>query len=208
LKKAVCKLCRSEGSKLFLKGERCLSEKCPVERKNASNVKTAFSSKRRSKVSAYGKQLREKQKAKHMSGLLEKQFRKYFHQASKQKGQTGETLLRMLECRLDNIIYQLGFASSKKQARQMITHGHIKIDDSIVDRPSYQLKIGDTIALSKKALDFDMVKKIMEKSKQRTGPGFIKYDPDTKIATMLNLPTREDITIPVNEQLIVELYSK
>jgi len=210
LGKAVCKLCRSQMAKLFLKGERCLSEKCPMEKASkVARKKGKRGGRRPAKMSEYGLQLREKQKAKRMAGIREKQFNLYYQKASRRKGLTGELLLQMLECRLDNIVYQLSMASSKAQARQLVAHCNVRVNDRVVNRPSCQVKAGDKISLSKKAMDSEFVKKSVEKAKKHGEiPRYLQFDPENIVGTMLNMPVREDISIPVEEQLIVELYSK
>ncbi len=208
MNKAVCKLCRKQNTKLFFKGERCLSAKCPVDKPAAGRFPRG-SRRRPGKISEYGLQLREKQKAKRMAGMREKQFNLYYKRSSRKKGQTGVSLLKMLECRLDNIVYQLGIASSKSQARQLITHCHVRVNGVVVNKPSYQVEVGNKISLSKKAMDFKMVKDVVAKSKEQGNvPRYLQFDSDKKEGVMLDLPSREDISIPVEEQLIVELYSK
>jgi len=202
---SVCKLCRREKVKLFLKGERCFSPKCAIERRGSA---TGQSAEVRERLSGYGLQLREKQKARRMSGIMEKQFRKYFRMAERKKGLPGENLLRLLECRLDNIVFRLGFASSKSQARQLVQHRHIRVNGRCVDIPSYQVKVGDKISLDEKSKDLETVKAAREKAKERGIPSWMEFDQSTNTATILKLPKREEISIPVQEQLIVELYSK
>lgn len=207
--KAVCKLCKSQMAKLFLKGERCLSEKCPLEKASKAARNKRLRTRRPAKMSEYGLQLREKQKAKRMAGMREKQFNLYYQKASRKKGQTGELLLQMLECRLDNIVYQLSMASSKAQARQLVTHRNVRVNNIVVNKPSCQVKVGDEISLSKKAANSKFVKNSVEKAKKHGEiPGFLQFDPEKIVGTMLVMPAREDISIPVEEQLIVELYSK
>lgn len=202
---SVCKLCRREKIKLFLKGERCFSPKCPIERK------ASVSGKRREvreRLSKYGMQLREKQRARLMSGILEKQFRKYFKTAERKKGLPGENLLRLLECRLDNIVFRLGFASSRNQARQLVRHRHVRVNGRCVDIPSYQVKIGDRVSLDEKSKQLETVKAAQEKAKERGFPAWIEFDQSTNTGKILELPKREEMSIPVQEQLIVELFSK
>lgn len=202
---SVCKLCRREKMKLFLKGERCFSPKCPIARQ------ASVSGKRREvreRISKYGVQLREKQRAKLMSGILEKQFRKYFKTAERKKGLPGENLLRLLECRLDNIVFRLGFASSRNQARQLVRHRHVRVNGRCVDIPSYQVKIGDKISLDEKSKQLETVKAAQEKAKERGFPAWIEFDKSTNTGRILELPKREEMSIPVQEQLIVELFSK
>ncbi len=202
---SVCKLCRREKIKLFLKGERCFSPKCPIEKQaSVSGERGAV----RERLSEYGMQLREKQRARLMSGILEKQFRKYFGTAERRKGLPGENLLRLLECRLDNIVFRLGFASSRNQARQLVRHRHVKVNGRRVNIPSYQVKIGDRISLDEKSRQLETVKAAQEKAKERGFPAWIEFDDSTSTGRILEFPKREEISIPVQEQLIVELYSK
>ena len=213
MKKVFCKLCRKEGAKLFFKGERCFSEKCPIEKVTAvkgrgrGRGKPGFQ--KPVKLSEYGRQLKEKQKVKRMAGLRERQFHSYYMKASKKKDATGTMLLSMIERRVENIVFQLGFTSSKSQARQLVVHGHVRVNDNIVDKPSFQLKVGDKVSLSGKAYEFKFVKDSIEKTKQRSDvPGYLQLDAEGKVGTVIALPTRDDISIPAKEQLIVELYSK
>ena len=202
---SVCKLCRREKIKMFLKGERCFSPKCPIERQASVSGKRGEV---RERLSKYGVQLREKQRARLMSGILEKQFRKYFETAERKKGLPGENLLRLLECRLDNIVFRLGFASSRNQARQLVRHRHVRVKGRCVDIPSYQVKIGDKISLDEKSKQLETVKAAQEKAKERGFPAWIEFDQSTNTGKILELPRREEISIPVQEQLIVELFSK
>ncbi|MFQ5867015.1 MAG: 30S ribosomal protein S4 [bacterium] len=201
----VCKLCRRENVKLFLKGERCLTPKCAIERQGSAS---GGRRERAQRLSKYGMQLREKQKARRISGILEKQFRKYFKIARHRKGLPGEDLLRLLECRLDNIVFRLGFASSRNQARQLIRHRHIRVNGRCVNIPSYQVRVGDRISLGEKSKNLEIVKVAQEKAKERGIPAWIEFDQSTNTGTILELPKREEISIPVQEQIIVELYSK
>jgi len=202
---SVCKLCRREKIKMFLKGERCFSPKCPIERQASVSGKRGEV---RERLSKYGVQLREKQRARLMSGILEKQFGKYFETAERKKGLPGENLLRLLECRLDNIVFRLGFASSRNQARQLVRHRHVRVKGRCVDIPSYQVKIGDKISLDEKSKQLETVKAAQEKAKERGFPAWIEFDQSTNTGKILELPRREEISIPVQEQLIVELFSK
>ena len=204
---SVCKLCRREKIKLFLKGERCFSPKCPIERQAAVS-KDRKQVRTRTRLSEYGMQLKEKQKARLMTGVLEKQFRKYFKKAERKKGLPGENLLRLLECRLDNIVFRLGFASSRNQARQLVRHRHIRVNGRCVNIPSYQVRVGDRISLDEKSKQLETVKVAQEKAKERGLPAWIEFDQSTNTGRILELPKREEISIPVQEQLIVELYSK
>jgi len=202
---SACRLCRREGMKLFLKGERCYTEKCAVERKNYPPGQHGQG---RQKNSNYGLQLREKQKAKRIFGVLEGQFRNYFKRAERKSGITGENLLCMLGTRFDNIAYHLGFASSRKGARQLIRHGHLKINGRKVNIPTYQLKQGDIIELREKSKKIEWIKDTMESAVHRGIPQWLEIVPEKFMGTVKNLPTREDIALPIQEQLIVELYSK
>lgn len=202
----VCKQCRREGLKLFLKGQRCLTEKCTFnERKNPPGPPQ----KRRPKLSGYALQLREKQKVKRVYGVLEKQFRNYYHRAQRMSGITGENLLVLLERRLDNTIYRMGIASSRAQARNMISHGHILINGKRLDVASYQVKVGDEITLSAKVKDADLVKSNIDIAR---GVGlvadWIESAEDGRSGVISKMPTRENIDIPIKEQIIIEHYSK
>ncbi|MCK4802560.1 30S ribosomal protein S4 [bacterium] len=208
---SVCKLCRREKIKLFLKGERCFSPKCPVEKQAAvskGRKQVRIRTRTRTRLSEYGMQLKEKQRARLMTGVLEKQFRKYFRKAEREKGLPGENLLRLLECRLDNIVFRLGFASSRNQARQLVRHRHTRVNGRCVDIPSYQVRVGDRISLDEKSKQLEIVKVAQEKAKERGLPAWIEFDQSTSTGRILELPKREEISIPVQEQLIVELYSK
>ena len=200
---AVCRLCRRESQKLFLKGERCYSTKCALERRNFPPGQHGQG---RKKTSDYGLQLREKQKAKRFYGLLEKQFRNTFDKASKRKGITGENLLIMLETRLDNTVFRMGFASSRKEARQLVTHGHFTIDGKKVDIPSYEVKPGQKIAVKKTSQSSPKFKELKEY--QITVPSWINVDVEKFEGTVITLPARADIDTQIEEHLIVELYSK
>ncbi|MBK7228892.1 MAG: 30S ribosomal protein S4 [Ignavibacteriales bacterium] len=202
---SVCKLCRRERQKLFLKGQKCFSEKCPIEEKNYPPGQHGLS--RRAKVSEYGVQLREKQKIKRSYGLLETQFRNYFEKANKQKGRTGENLIKLLERRLDNVVFRLGFASSRKQARQLITHRHIMINNSLVTIPAYLLKAGDVIQVKEKSKKLDAIHNSLKRVKDNTY-GWLTVDKATLSGTFVQVPERADVPLNANEQLVVELYSK
>ncbi len=202
---SVCRLCRREGTKLYLKGDRCYSDKCAIARRPAAPGQHGQS---RKKVSEYGLQLREKQKAKRTYGVMEKQFRNYFKKAEKMRGITGENLLQMLERRLDNVVYRLGFASSRAQARQFVRHGHITVDGKRVDIPSYLVNAGQTIAVAQKSIDkMEYFKGIREEG-EKTVPEWLQVDFEKLEGTVSHLPAREDIDTPIEEHLIVELYSK
>ena len=202
---SVCRLCRREGMKLFLKGERCYTGKCAISKERATPGQHGQS---RKKLSEYGMQLREKQKARRFYGVLEAQFAHYFELAEHQQGQAGENLLRLLESRLDNVAYRLGFAMSRPEARQFVTHGHFTVNGKNVNIPSYLVKPGDVIAFRTKSLESNKVKSVLEANSARPIPGWLSLNPDTKIGTVVNLPSREDIDIQIEEHLIVELYSK
>jgi small subunit ribosomal protein S4 len=202
----VCRLCRREGMKLFLKGERCYTEKCAIEKRNV--IPGQHGRARRSKMVGYGIQLREKQKVKRTYGVLENQFRRYFEAADRQKGITGELLLQSLERRLDNVVYRLGFATSRPQARQLVRHGHFTVNGRNVDIPSYAVRQGDTVAVHQTSRENPTIQHAMEEVKGRGIPEWLLIDPAALAGTVSQLPSREQINLPVQEQLIVELYSK
>jgi small subunit ribosomal protein S4 len=191
--------------KLFLKGDRCFKEKCAFERRGYA---PGHHGRRRSKIQGYGIQLREKQKVKRMYGVLERQFRNYFAKAAKGKGITGAALLQMLERRLDNVVYRLGFASSRSMARQLVSHGHVTMDGRKVTVASALVKPGSVIALHDKSRKNEQVKICLDTAKGRGVPSWLELDADQFRGTVLQLPSREEITMPIQEQLIVELYSK
>ena len=203
--KSVCRLCRRENLKLFLKGERCYTEKCAFDRRNYPPGQHGQA---RKKFSDYGTQLREKQKVKWMYGVLENQFRNIFKEADRQKGITGETLLALLERRLDNTIYRLGFANSRNEARQLVRHKHFIVNQSKVDIPSYLVKPGDVIQLREKSKKVVRILEALEGVARRGVPSWLELDKDQMKGSVKGLPAREDITIPIQEKLIVELYSK
>ncbi len=203
---AVCRLCRREGMKLFLKGERCYTEKCAIEKRNLPPGQ--HGKLRKAKLVGYGLQLREKQKVKRIYGVLENQFRRYFEMADRQRGITGETLLQLLERRLDNVVYRLGFATSRPQARQLVRHGHFTVNGKKVDVPSFSVKAGDVVAVRGGSAENTAIQHAMEEVKGRGIPEWISFDPGTLSGRIASLPTREQINLPVQEQLIVELYSK
>lgn len=203
---AVCRQCRREGHKLFLKGDRCYTQKCAMEcRPYAPGM---HGQNRRSKTSDYGKQLREKQKARRYYGLLENQFRGYFDIAERRPGQTGENLLSICESRLDNVVYRLGFAMSRAEARQFVNHGHFTINGRKVNIPSFQVKPGMVIALREKSRSLEKIKANVEANAFRQPPRWLEYDAANMIAKVVAVPAREDIDLPIEEHLIVELYSK
>ncbi|HEK86468.1 MAG: 30S ribosomal protein S4 [Candidatus Saccharicenans sp.] len=203
--KPDCRLCRIERTKLFLKGNKCLTDKCPLEKRPFAPGQHG---RLRKRVLGYALQLREKQKLKRYYCMSEKQFRLFFRRAEKEKGVTGENLLVMLEKRLDNVVYTLGFALSRSQARQMITHGQVRVNDRKVTVPSYQVKEGDLISLKEKLAQSEKFKEIVETNKTKTIPNWLQVDWDNLQGKVVSLPTRQDITIPVEEHLIVEFYSK
>lgn len=200
-----CRLCRREGIKLYLKGERCYTEKCAIDRKGYAPGQHGRS---RRKFSEYGLQLREKQKAKRVYGVMERQFRKYFRTADRKKGITGENLLRILETRLDNVVYRIGFASSRAEARQFINHGHFTVDGRKVDIASYEVSVGEVIAIKESSKKLERFKELLESAADRIAPPWLEVNLDAMEARVIALPSREDIDIPIEEHLIVELYSK
>jgi len=201
----VCKICRREAMKLFLKGERCLSDKCGFERRP---YPPGEHGRGRIKESEYAKQLREKQKVKRTYGLLEKQFRGYYKKAARQKGITGENLLRLLEIRFDDVVYRAGFAFSRPEARQLVRHGHFVINGRRVDIPSYRLKAGDIFNMAPGAKAADRIRQASGAASKAVIPEWLEIDAKNLTGKVKDLPTREQITMPVHEQLIVELYSK
>ncbi len=204
----VCKLCRREGTKLFLKGTRCLTEKCAIERRSYAPGQHGQGRGRRRKVSEYAKQLREKQKVKRIYGLTEKQFRNNFERVSHQPGVTGENLLVALECRLDNVVHRMGFAASRKGARQLVRHRHIQVNGRTVDIPSYHVRPGDEVRVAEKSRDSTPVRASLEALSRAAPVSWITVDTDKAVGKLTELPTRDDIPLAVQEQLIVELYSK
>ena len=202
----VCRLCRREGMKLFLKGERCYTEKCAIEKRNFAPGQHGKT--RKSKLAGYGVQLREKQKVKRIYGVLEDQFRRYFEQAERTRGITGETLLQLLERRLDNVAYRLGFATSRAQARQLVRHGHFTVNGRKVDIPSFSVKPGDVVAIRQTSRNNPAILHALEEVKGRGVPEWLSFDQAALSARIGSVPTREQINLPVQEQLIVELYSK
>lgn len=204
---AVCRLCRREGMKLYLKGERCYKEKCSFEARKGK-IPGQHGAGKMKKPTGYALQLREKQKVKRIYGVLEKQFRLYFEKAERRKGQAGHNLLIMLESRLDNVVYRLGFAPSRAAARQMVMHGHVHVDGRRVDIPSYQVRSGQTVELSERARQNDGVKNAVETAAGRGIPKWLSLDAGAFKGQVIASPTREDVPLDINEQLIVELYSK
>ena len=202
---SVCRLCRREGMKLFLKGDRCFKDKCAIERRN---YPPGQHGRRRSKLLGYGIQLREKQKVKRIYGLLESQFRLAFARAERRKGITGANLLEELERRLDNVVYSLGFAASRAQARQLVRHGHVTVGGRKVSIPSYRVSKGQVVAIKEKSRTNEQIKASVETARARGVPAWLDLTPESFSGSVVELPKREDIKLPIQEQLIVELYSK
>ena len=202
----VCRLCRSEGTKLFLKGTKCLSDRCPIEKRNFPPG--MHGKDRKAKIVGYGLQLHEKQKAKRMYFTLEGQFREYYEKANRATGVTGELLIQQLERRLDNVAYRLGFAISRRQARQVVRHGHVTVNGRKVNIPSYQVNAGDEIAIRENAKKLLIVEQGAQYAAQNPVPAWLEANFDTFTGRVLSLPKRKDVNLPINEQLIVELYSK
>ncbi len=204
---AVCRLCRREGLKLFLKGDRCLSPKCAIEKRNFPPGDHGQKVNFRRKVSDYGMQMREKQKARRIYGVMEKQFRRYFRDANRREGMTGVTLLTTLESRLDNVVYRLGFADSRAQARQLVAHGHFAVNGRKTDIPSFSVSIGDAVAVRENSRAMTYFKDRSQTMQGRT-PAWLNLSIANMSGSVVNQPGREDIEIPLNEQLIVEYYSR
>ena len=202
---AVCRICRREGDKLFLKGDRCYTDKCAIARRGYAPGQHGQG---RKKMSEYGTQLREKQKAKRYYGLLENQFYHCFELASKMAGKTGENLLKVLESRLDNVVYRAGFAMSRPEARQLVSHGHFTVNGKPVNIPSYMVKAGDVVAIVEKSMSSDKIKGVLEANASRPALNWLSVDKNKAQATVVNLPERSEIDLQVEEQLIVELFSK
>ena len=202
----VCRLCRREGLKLFLKGSKCFTDKCPIEKRNFAPGQHGKD--RKAKIVGYGLQLREKQKAKRIYFTQESQFRNYFEKAATTKGVTGELLLQQLERRLDNVVYRLGFGISRRQARQLVRHGHVAVNGRKVNIPSYQASVGEEITVREGSRKLAILEMAKEFSSHQNSPTWLEIDRDNYKGRVLALPKREDIQLPVNEQLIVELYSK
>jgi small subunit ribosomal protein S4 len=203
---AVCRLCRREGMKLFLKGAKCFSEKCPIEKRNFAPGQHGKD--RKAKIVGYGLQLREKQKTKRIYFSLEKQFRNYFERAARKPGVTGELLLQQLERRLDNVVYRLGLATSRRQARQLVRHGHIEVNGRKVNIPSYQVAPGEELGLRERSRKLSVMEGLREQTSHLSVAPWLEVDRANFKGRVLALPKREDINLPINEQLIVELYSK
>jgi len=203
---AVCRLCRAEGTKLFLKGDRCYTEKCAINKRNYKPGQHGQS--RRIKVSEYGLRLREKQKLRRFYGINESQFRRFYAAASRMAGQTGHNFLRLLEARLDNVIYRFGIGVSRPQARQFVRHGHVTVNGRKVDIPSYLVKAGDVIAIGERSRDKALLKENIEVAASRTIPEWLQFDAEKQEGRILALPNREQIEVPVKEQLVVEFYAR
>ncbi|HTV09467.1 MAG TPA: 30S ribosomal protein S4 [Candidatus Aquilonibacter sp.] len=203
----VCRMCRRDGQKLFLKGAKCFTDKCPVEKRNFPPGQHG-QSKKQKKLIGYGLQLREKQKAKRMYFTLETQFRAYYEKASNKTGVTGELLLQQLETRLDNVCYRLGFAISRRQARQLVRHGHVQVNGRKVNIPSFQCKVGDEVAIRQGSKELAILQSSKDFASGQNRVHWIDAQPDNLSGKIVALPKREDINMPINEQLIVELYSK
>jgi small subunit ribosomal protein S4 len=203
---AVCRLCRREGTKLFLKGAKCTSERCPIEKRNFAPGQHGKD--RKAKIVGYGLQLHEKQKAKRIYFTLEGQFREYYEKASRAQGVTGELLIQQLERRLDNVAFRMGFATSRRQARQIVRHGHVTVNGRKVNIPSFQVNVGDEIALRDAAKKFTVVEQAVAFAQANPVPAWIEVNFENLSGRILSLPGRKDVNLPVNEQLIVELYSK
>ncbi|MEC9488710.1 MAG: 30S ribosomal protein S4 [Halanaerobium sp.] len=204
-KESVCRLCRREGEKLYLKGERCYTDKCAFERRPYSPGEQGRG---RRKLSEYGIQLREKQKVRRVYGVLENQFRRYFAIANKQPGVTGENFLKILERRLDNVVYRLGFATSRNEARQLVLHGHIEVNGRRVNIPSYLVEEGEVIAVREKSRSMKRMKEIKEITAQQAVPSWLEVDKEQLTGKVIGEPVREEIDIPIQEHLVVEFYSR
>lgn len=202
---AVCKLCRREGSKLYLKGDRCYSDKCAIGKRNYAPGQHGQNKK---KLSGYGIQLREKQKVRRIYGVLEKQFRAYFEEAERIKGVTGENLLKLLELRLDNVVFRMGFGNSRAEARQLVRHGHFILNGKKANIPSMQIGLNDLIAVKPTSKQSEKIKQLAEDATTKTAPQWLSVNAEMMEARVITLPAREDIDIPIEEHLIVELYSR
>lgn len=203
----VCRLCRREGVKLYLKGERCYTDKCAIDRRGYAPGQHGQGGGRR-RASEYGMQLREKQKARRVYGVLEKQFRSYYDEAARRKGITGDMLLQILETRLDNVVYRLGFASSRPEARQLVKHGHFSVNGRRLDIPSYQVRLGDVVSIREKSTGSAKFKELLEATEGKTILGWLERDLDNRSGKVVRMPAREEIDVPVAEQLIIEFYSR
>jgi small subunit ribosomal protein S4 len=203
---AKCRQCRREAGKLFLKGDRCMTDKCAFERRGYAPGEHGQS--RRIRVTDYGAQLREKQKARKIYGILEQQFKNYFLAAERKKGVTGETLLQLLECRLDNVVFRLGFAPSRTSARQLVRHGHFMVNSRKVNVPSFEVRPGNEISVKEKSRSIKVIKESVEASQGREMPNWLEINRESMTGRLLEVPSRENIPVPIQEQLIVGLYSK
>ncbi|HEV2176590.1 MAG TPA: 30S ribosomal protein S4 [Terriglobia bacterium] len=203
---AVCRLCRREGQKLFLKGQRCLTDKCAIEKRNFPPGQTGKA--RKPKIVGYGLQLREKQKVRRLYGILENQFRNYFEKAAAGRGITGEILLQMLERRLDNVLYRLGLATSRAAARQLVRHGHILVAGRRVTIPSFEVAPGQELAVPEKSRQIASIQRALDLAGSRPTPAWLEFDREAMKGRVVSLPKREDVNFPIQEQMIVELYSK
>jgi len=205
-REAVCRLCRREGQKLFLKGQRCLTDKCEIEKRNYAPGQHGKA--RRPKLIGYGLQLREKQKVRRLYGILEDQFRNYFEKAARMRGVTGENLLLMLELRLDNAVYRLGFATSRAEARQLVRHGHIEVSGRKVNIPSFHVSPGQEIAIREKSRNSAAIQRALDLAGGRSVPPWLGLNREALKGTVISVPKREDVNFPIQEQMVVELYSK
>jgi len=205
---SVCKLCRREGTKLFLKGSRCLTEKCAVEKRNYAPGQHGQATSRRRKASQYSRQLREKQKVKRIYGLTERQFRNTFERINREPGVTGANLLVALELRLDNVVYRMGYAPSRKAARQLVGHGHVQVNDRRVDVPSYRVQPGDEVRVAPASKDLEVVAAALDLASKGQTVSWLAVDRDARTGRITERPTRDTIPVAAEEQLIVELYSK
>ena len=203
---AVCRLCRREGVKLFLKGQRCLTDKCEIEKRNFAPGQHGKA--RRPKIVGYGLQLREKQKLRRLYGILEDQFRNYFEKAARARGVAGENLLLMLEQRLDNTVYRLGFATSRAAARQLVRHGHVEVSGRKVNIPSFEVKPGQEVAIREKSRNTPSIQRALDFSGGRSVPPWLELNREAVRGKVISLPKREDVNFPIQEQMVVELYSK
>jgi small subunit ribosomal protein S4 len=201
----VCRLCRREGVKLFLKGSRCMTEKCAIERRSYPPGQHGQG---RQRVSEYSAQLREKQKLRRIYGLQERQFRGVFGQAERREGITGEHLLKLLECRLDNVVYRLGFACSRREARQLVNHGHFLVNGKKTDVPAYQVKVGDVIEVRQRSREVGSIVAALDAVEARGIPAWLELDRAAFKGAVKAVPTKDEIALPVNEQMVVELYSR
>jgi len=201
----ACRLCRREGMKLFLKGERCFSDKCAFERRS---YPPGQHGRRRTKLSEYGLRLREKQKCKRIYGISEKQFVRYFEMATRMKGLTGDNLIKLLERRLDNVVYRMGFAVSRRDARQLVSHGHVMVNGKVVDVPSYLLRPGEVVEIKESSKNLDRVNYAIQLAQGRDIPSWLEVDFENKRGVFRYIPERSEVQIPVNETLIIELYSR